>query len=75
MSNKLLRAAVAAVLFLLVCAPVIAEDKEPLVIVVTPSGIEQSVTQVNTTLTVIDEKTIEESNARSVAELLRGHFW
>ena len=72
MSKTLLRAAVPAVFSLLACTSVIAEDKEPLVIVVTPSGIEQSVTQANTTLTVIDEKTIEESNARSVAELLRG---
>jgi iron complex outermembrane receptor protein len=72
MSRILFRAVVPTVIFLLTCAPVIAQHDEPLVIVVTPSGIEQSINEANTTITVIDQKTIEESNARSVAELLRG---
>jgi iron complex outermembrane receptor protein len=72
MSKILFRAVVPTVISLLTCAPAIAQDDEPLVIVVTPSGIEQSVNEANTTLTVIDQKTIEESNASSVAELLRG---
>jgi len=72
MSRTLFPAVVATVFSLLACAPAFAEDHEPLVIVVTPSGIEQPVTDANTTLTVIDQKTIEESNASSVAELLRG---
>ena len=72
MSKILFRAVVPTVISLLTCALAIAQDSEPLVIVVTPSGIEQSVSEANTTLTVIDQKTIEESNASSVAELLRG---
>jgi iron complex outermembrane receptor protein len=72
MSTKLFRAVVPTVISLFVSAPAFAKDGEPLVIVVTPSGIEQSVNEANTTLTVIDEKTIKESNAHSVAELLRG---
>jgi iron complex outermembrane receptor protein len=72
MSRVLFAAVVATVLPLLACAPAFAADDEPLVIVVTPSGIEQPVTEANTTVTVIDQKTIEESNAASVAELLRG---
>jgi iron complex outermembrane receptor protein len=72
MSKILFRAVVPTVVSLLICAPALAQDAEPLVIVVTPSGIEQSVEEANTTLTVIDQKTIEESNASSVAELLRG---
>jgi len=72
MSRILFRAVVPTVISLLICVPVFAQDGEPLVIVVTPSGIEQSVNEANTTLTVIDQKTIEESNASSVAELLRG---
>ena len=66
------RTAVAAVFLQLSSAPLLAQDNEPITIVVTPSGIAQPVTQANTTLTVIDEKMIKESNARSVAELLRG---
>ncbi len=72
MSRILFRAVVPTVISLLICVPVFAQDGEPLVIVVTPSGIEQSVNEANTTLTVIDQKTIEQSNASSVAELLRG---
>ena len=72
MSRKLFRAVVPTVVSLLTCTPAFAQDGEPLVIVVTPSGIEQSVNEANTTLTIIDQKTIEESNASSVAELLRG---
>ncbi|MCG6888449.1 MAG: TonB-dependent receptor [Gammaproteobacteria bacterium] len=72
MSRILFPAVVPAAIFLLISAPALAQDGGPLVIVVTPSGIEQSVDEANTTLTVIDQKTIEESNARSVAELLRG---
>ena len=73
MSLKLFRTVVATVFSLLTSASLFAQDDgEPMVIVVTPSGIEQSVNDANTTLTVIDQKTIEESNARSVAELLRG---
>ncbi|MCP4470386.1 MAG: TonB-dependent receptor [Gammaproteobacteria bacterium] len=71
MSRILFRAVVPTVISLLVCASAFAED-EPLVIVVTPSGIEQPVTEANTTVTVIDQQTIEQSNAGSVAELLRG---
>ena len=66
------RTAIAAVFLQLSSAPLLAQDNEPITIVVTPSGIAQPVTQANTTLTVIDEKMIKESNARSVAELLRG---
>jgi iron complex outermembrane receptor protein len=73
MSIKLFRTVVPTVFSLLASASLFAQDdSEPMVIVVTPSGIEQSVNDANTTLTVIDQKTIEESNARSVAELLRG---
>jgi iron complex outermembrane receptor protein len=72
MSRTLIAAAVPAVFSLFVCAPGFAEGDKPLVIVVTPSGIEQPVTEANTSVTVIDQKTIEESNAGSVAELLRG---
>ena len=72
MSRILFRAVVPTVISLLTCASAIAQDDEPLVIVVTPSGIEQSVNEANTTLTVIDQETIEKSNAASVAELLRG---
>lgn len=72
MNTLLFRAAVPAVFSLLASAPLLAQDDEPIEIVVTPSAIEQSINQANTTLTVIDEKTIRESNARSVAELLRG---
>ncbi|MCP4766429.1 MAG: TonB-dependent receptor [Gammaproteobacteria bacterium] len=72
MSRTPFLAVVPTVIFLLAAASAFAEDDEPLVIVVTPSGIEQPVTEANTTLTVIDQKTIEESNAGSIAELLRG---
>jgi len=72
MSRTPFLAVLPTVFSLLVALPVFAEDHEPLVIVVTPSGIEQPVTDANTTITVIDQKTIEESNAGSVAELLRG---
>jgi len=72
MSRTPFFAVLPTVFSLLVALPAFAEDHEPLVIVVTPSGIEQPVTEANTTLTVIDQKTIEESNAGSIAELLRG---
>lgn len=72
MSRNAFCTAIPAVFSLLACAPVFAADDEPLVIVVTPSGIEQPVNEANTAITVIDQKTIEESNANSVAELLRG---
>jgi iron complex outermembrane receptor protein len=72
MSRILFRTVVPTVFSLLATAPVFAQDSEPMVIVVTPSGIEQSVNEANTALTVIDQKTIEESNANSIAELLRG---
>jgi len=72
MSRTPFLAVLPTVFSLLVAAPAFAEGDEPLVIVVTPSGIEQPVTEANTTLTVIDQKTIEESNAGSIAELLRG---
>jgi iron complex outermembrane receptor protein len=72
MSRILFRTVVPTVFSLLASAPSFAQDNEPMVIVVTPSGIEQAVNEANTTLTVIDQKTIEESNASSVAELLRG---
>ena len=41
-------------------------------IVVTPSGVEQPRGEANTSVTVIDRPAIERSNARSLAELLRG---
>ncbi|MCP4234303.1 MAG: TonB-dependent receptor [Aestuariibacter sp.] len=47
-------------------------DDDPMVIVITPSAVEQPRDQAITTLTVIDQKTIEQSNANSVATLLRG---
>ena len=72
MPRTLFRAVVPTVFSLLACTPAFAEDDEPLVIVVTPSGIEQPVNEANTTITVIDQQTIEASNASSVAELLRG---
>ena len=72
MYRSILRTAVPAVFSLLACAPAFTQAGEPLVIVVTPSGIEQPEKEANTTLTVIDQKTIEESNASSIAELLRG---
>ncbi len=43
-----------------------------MVIVITPSAMEQTRDQASTTLTVIDQSSIEQSNAISVAELLRG---
>ena len=48
------------------------EDDDGLYIVITPSGIEQPREAANTSITVIDQKTIEASNATSVSELLRG---
>jgi len=72
MYKSLLPASLPAAFYLLVCAPVASLAGEPLVIVVTPSGIEQPEKEANTTLTVIDQKAIEESNASSIAELLRG---
>jgi iron complex outermembrane receptor protein len=72
MSRSLLHAAVRAVFFLPAFAPAFLQAGEPLVIVVTPSGIEQPEEEANTALTVIDQATIEQSNAGSVAELLRG---
>ena len=42
-------------------------------IVVTASSIEQSRQQANTSITVIDQQMIQNSNSGSVAELLRGH--
>jgi iron complex outermembrane receptor protein len=47
-------------------------DDDGLYIVITPSGIEQPREAANTSITVIDRKTIEASNATSVSELLRG---
>jgi iron complex outermembrane receptor protein len=47
-------------------------DDDGLYIVITPSGIEQPREAANTSITVIDQKTIEASNATSVSELLRG---
>lgn len=72
MPTTLLRTAVPAVFSLLVFSPAFAADGEPLVIVVTPSGIEQPASEANTTMTVIDQQTIQQSNAATVAELLRG---
>ena len=72
MSRTPFLAVLPTVFSLLAATPAFAQDDEPLVIVVTPSGIEQPVTEANTTITVIDQKTIEESNAGSIAELLRG---
>jgi iron complex outermembrane receptor protein len=48
------------------------EDDDGLYIVITPSGIEQPREAANTSITVIDQNTIEASNATSVSELLRG---
>ena len=72
MYRSIFRTAVPAVISLLAFAPAFTQAGEPLVIVVTPSGIEQRVEEANTTLTVIGQETIEKSNASSVAELLRG---
>ncbi len=48
-------------------------DKDIPVIVITASAIEQTREQANTSVTVIDQQMIENSNSGSVAELLRGH--
>jgi iron complex outermembrane receptor protein len=45
---------------------------DPMVIVVTPSAFEQARSEAITTITVIEQSTIEKSNASSVAELIRG---
>jgi iron complex outermembrane recepter protein len=71
--RKILRqTAIAAISSLLISSVHAADDGEPLVIIITPSGIEQPRREANTTITVIDQKTIENSNATSVSELLRG---
>ena len=72
MSRKYLSAAIPVVISASLFSSVYADEHDPMVIVVTPSAIEQPRSEVITTLTVIDESTIEESNASSVAELLRG---
>jgi iron complex outermembrane receptor protein len=43
------------------------------VIVVTPSAFEQARGEANSAVTVIDRQAIEQANAGSVAEILRGH--
>ncbi len=71
MSKIVFKTAISAVISASLCSSAIAEG-DPIVIVVTPSGIEQPRSQASTTLTVIEQSTIEQSNANSVAELLRG---
>ena len=66
------QATIAAVASLLLLGTAGATENEPMVIVVTPTGIEQPRDSVNTSITVIDQQTIKTSNASSVAELLRG---
>lgn len=72
MSKLYCRSAVLAVIFISLLSPANAKDDGPLVIVITPSAIKQPRSQASTTLTVIEQDTIEQSNAKSVAELLRG---
>ncbi len=52
---------------------VFSDDRDVPVIIITPSSIEQPRQQANTSVTVIDQQTIHNSNSGSVAELLRGH--
>ncbi|MFT5502668.1 MAG: iron complex outermembrane receptor protein [Gammaproteobacteria bacterium] len=72
MRKFLRQSAIAAISSLFICSVHAADEGEPLVIIITPSGIEQPRNKANTTITVIDQKTIENSNANSVSELLRG---
>ena len=72
MTKSLFPAVPGAVLFSLAMSPAFIHASEPLVIVVTPSGIEQPEEEANSPVTIIDRETIEQSNAGSVAELLRG---
>ena len=71
MSKIVFKTAISAVISASLYSSVYAEG-DPIVIVVTPSAIEQPRSQASTTLTVIEQSTIEQSNANSVAELLRG---
>ncbi|MCP4494651.1 MAG: TonB-dependent receptor [Gammaproteobacteria bacterium] len=71
MSRPYLMSTVPVVLAISLISMAYADD-DPMVIVITPSAVEQPRDQASTTLTVIDQQTIEESNAGSVAELLRG---
>jgi hypothetical protein len=59
MTRILFRTVVPTVFSLLASVPAFAQDSEPMVFVVTPSGIEHSVKVANSTLTFIDLKTIE----------------
>jgi iron complex outermembrane receptor protein len=72
MRKTLRHSAIAAISILLIGSVQAADNGEPLVIIITPSGIEQPRSEANTSITVIDQKTIENSNANSVSELLRG---
>ncbi len=71
MSKTVIKTAILVVISALL-APLVYAAGEPIVIVVTPSGIEQPRSQASSTITVIEQSTIEQSNANSVAELLRG---
>lgn len=72
MSKLVLKTAISAVISASLFSSVYADEHDPMVIVITPSAIEQPRNEAITTLTVIEQSTIEESNANSVAELLRG---
>ncbi len=71
MSKMVFKTAISAVISASMYSLAFAEG-DPIVIVVTPSAIEQPRSQASSTLTVIEQSTIEQSNANSVAELLRG---
>ncbi|MCP4429785.1 MAG: TonB-dependent receptor [Gammaproteobacteria bacterium] len=71
MLNSYFKSAMSAVITVSLISLAYADD-DPMVIVVTPSAIEQSRNQAITTLTVIEQSTIEQSSATSVAELIRG---
>jgi len=72
MQHILRRSAIAAISSLLINSTLYADDSDPMVIVITSSGIEQPRDEANMAITVIDQETIEQSNATSVSELLRG---
>ena len=59
MTKSLFPAVSRAVLFPLALAPALIHASEPLVIVVTPSGIEQPEEEANSPVTIIDRETIE----------------
>lgn len=72
-SNTQLAVSTALILLFSFSEAAFSADRDIPVIIITPSAIEQPRQQANTSVTVIDQQTIHNSNSGSVAELLRGH--